>query len=128
MVNICYFGTYEKNFPRNRTFINSLKKIDNFYVHECHFPLWEKTDDKTGSYFNVSSLINTSLNLVHGYTRLIRTSLPSIKKSDFLVVGYIGQLDLIVLKFLNIFYGKKIIFNPMISLYDTLILDRKIIN
>lgn len=126
-MNICYFGTYEKNFPRNRVFINALKQIKNVNVIECHFPLWEKTEDKTGSYFSFTSLIKIILYLVYGYLKLILCYLSNVKKIDVVIVGYIGQLDMFIAKFLNLFFNKKIIFNPMVSLYDTIILDRGII-
>lgn len=118
-MRICYFGTYEKNYPRNRNIINGLK-MNGVEVIECHESLLEKIEDKTS--LNLQVKIKMGIKAIKAYTKLIikRIKLPKI---DFVVVGYMGQLDMIIARI--IFPGKKIIFNPMISLYDTVITDRK---
>ena len=123
-MRICYFGTYEKDYPRNRVIIQGLKKA-GVEVTECHIPLWEKKKDKTKwSFFDKISL---ALKLPFIYIRLAINFRKLDRKNNFdcMIVGYIGQLDMLIAHLIA--KKKKIIFNPMISLYDTLVNDRKII-
>lgn len=118
----CYFGTYEQKYPRNSVLIEGLRKI-GVEVVECHAPLWEKKEHKARLSFIISLLARVPL----ACWRLTRTfrKLNRRYDFDFIVVGYIGQLDMLATRILA---GKKrIIFNPMISLYDTLVNDRKMI-
>jgi glycosyltransferase involved in cell wall biosynthesis len=117
---VMYFGTYEKNYPRNRIMIKGLQRND-IEVIECHLPLWEKSEDKTGKFFKSKTKI--ILNLIKNYSKLIKIYKKS-KKSDTIIVGYPGQFDMILARILA--PRKKIIFNPMISMYDTIVLDRKL--
>jgi len=113
-MKVCYFGTYERKYPRNRVVIEGLRK-NKVKVKECHIPLWEKVEDKTG----LGCRFFLQVPIV--YLKLI---LKYLKRgsSDALIVGYIGQPDVIIAWFLT---RKPIIFNPMTSLYDTIVLDRK---
>lgn len=118
----CYFGTYEQKYPRNSVLIEGLRKI-GVEVVECHAPLWEKKEHKAKLSFMLGLLARVPL----ACWRLARTFRKLKKKYefDFIVVGYIGQLDMFAARILA---GKKrIIFNPMISLYDTLVNDRKLV-
>ncbi len=118
-MNILYFGTYEKNYPRNKVLIEGLKK-NNVKVRQCHIPFWEKVEDKTGKINKFSFVIN--LHIAH--MKLLFKHFK-YKNPDIVIVGYIGQLDMLLARIC--FPKKKIVFNPMISLYDTLVLDRKMI-
>ncbi len=119
-MKICYFGTYEKNYPRNRNIVEGVK-LNNIDVVELHEDLFGKLEDKT----NISKLNKLKLllriPLVYLKLALKKTKLKNI---DFVVVGYLGQLDIFIARIL--FPTKKIIYNPMISLYDTIIKDRKL--
>ena len=113
-MRVCYFGTYERNYPRNRVVIEGLRK-NNVIVTECHVPFWEKVEDKTD--MNYRFFLQAPL----VYLKLILKYLKRWR-SDSLIVGYIGQPDVIIAWLLT---RKPIIFNPMTSLYDTVVLDRK---
>jgi glycosyltransferase involved in cell wall biosynthesis len=119
-LSVCYFGTYERNYPRNSIIIKGLKR-NNIEVIECHIPFWEKTEDKTGKFFKSKHKI--TLNIIKAYIKLIRKYRKS-KKCDIIIVGYLGQFDMFLARLLA--PKKKIIFNPMISLYDSLVFDRKL--
>jgi len=123
-MRICYFGTYEKDYPRNRVVIEGLKR-SGMEVVECHYPLWEKDPHKTGSFLSAMNLVRLCFRLLFGYLYLsclfLRTG-----KYDVLMVGYIGQVDVFLAKALNLFHRAPVVFNPLVSLYDTLVLDREI--
>ena len=118
-MNILYFGTYEKNYPRNRVLIEGLRK-NSIKVSECHVPFWENIEDKTGKIKKFSFVIK--LHIAHMKLLFKRFK---YRNPDLIIVGYIGQLDMLLARIC--FPKKKIVFNPMISLYDTLVLDRKMI-
>ncbi|PIN86262.1 hypothetical protein COV19_05630 [Candidatus Woesearchaeota archaeon CG10_big_fil_rev_8_21_14_0_10_44_13] len=123
-MRICYFGTYEKDYPRNRVLIEGLKKA-GVEVIECHVPLWEKKRDKTR--WGFFEKIGVMARLPSVYIKL-NSDLKKLEKKgsfDCIIIGYIGQLDMIAAHFAAGRSRTKLIFNPMISLYDTLVNDRK---
>lgn len=124
-MKICYFGTYEKYYPLNSVLIKGLRK-NGVEVFECHAPLWEKHRNKHGSFLKMFSLIKLAENLAVSYLKLGFKFLKEHKDIEAVIVGYIGQLDIFWLKFLTSFFKNKpkIIFVPLVSLYDTVIIDR----
>jgi glycosyltransferase involved in cell wall biosynthesis len=123
-VKICYFGTYEREYPRNRVVIDALRSA-GVDVVECHVPVWELTRHKTGRFFHPFSLFALAGRILGGYLRLAVRFLRLAGGIDLVVVGYIGQLDVLLARFLMVFRGPaKLVFNPLVSLYDTLIDDR----
>ncbi len=112
-MKICYFGTYDKEDSRNAVIIDGLRK-NNVDVIECH-----------------SSVLSSKypwMNPVN-YMNLIRKFyiLKSRDKFDVVIVGFsmIGSfIDILLIKLLT---KKTIIFNPLVSLYGTLVLDRKMV-
>lgn len=124
-MKICYFGTYEKDYPLNSIIIKGLKK-NSVEVIECHIALWEKHKNKHGDFLKLFSLVKLSVNLIIAYLKLGFRFLKECRDIDTVIVGYIGQLDIFWLRFLILFKKKKpkIIFIPLVSLYDTAIVDR----
>ena len=124
-MKICYFGTYEKDYPLNSIIIKGLKK-NGIEVIECHISLWEKYQNKHGDFLKVFSMFKIAINLAVAYVRLCFMFFSKCKNVDAVIVGYIGQLDIFFLKFFLLFKKNKpkIIFAPLVSLYDTAIIDR----
>ncbi len=119
-MRICYFGTYEKKYPRNSILLKGLCQ-NEVEVYECHVPLWEKKPIKDKKFgFSLTFL----LHFFSSQIRLIFQYIFFIPKHDIIIVGYIGQLDIYLAKIFAIFGRKKLVFNPLISLYDTVISDR----
>jgi len=122
-LRVCYFGTYEKDYVRNRTIIDGLRK-HGWDVQECHVPLWERQGNKTGSYLQVVSLIKRAVEVLVAYVRLFLKYLFSVRCYDVLMVGYIGHLDIPLAWLLTRIPRRMLVFNPLISLSDTLVDDR----
>ena len=120
---ICFFGTYEKNYLRNRTLIEGLR-CSGWQVFECHVPLWEKERNKTGKYLNLPSLIVQAFQLIIAYIKLIFKYIFKIGKYDIMIVGYIGHLDIPLAWLLTRLSRRPLVFSPLISLYDTLVCER----
>ncbi|MCK5413416.1 MAG: glycosyltransferase [Candidatus Pacebacteria bacterium] len=126
-MKICFFGTYEKNYPSNRIIIKGFKK-HGIEIIECHIPLWEKYRNKNGKFLKIFSILKLGIGLLKAYCILFFKFSKKCKKVDVIIIGYIGQLDIIFLKCLLFFKIKKpkIIFIPLVSLYDTAIIDRNL--
>jgi len=124
-MKVCYFGTYESQYPRNRILIQGLRQ-NGVDVIEVHQSVWESQTDKTGKYLSLFSLLKLFLILIIKLNRLTIKIIPLLKKTDVIVVGYIGQIDVILIKLLTLFKRKPIIFNSLISIYSTLVEDRGI--
>ncbi len=120
-MRICYFGTYEKRYPRNSIFLKGLYQ-NEVEVYECHVPLWEKTSNKdVGFGFSLKFL----LSVLAAQIRLIFQYIFFVPRHEIIIIGYIGHLDIYLAKVLAYFGRKKLVFNPLISLYDTVIMDRQ---
>ncbi len=121
---ICFFGTYERDYPSNRTLIEGLTRA-GWQVRECHVPLWEKERNKTGTYLGPCSLILRAVALKLAYFRLLLKYLFKVDNYDIMVVGYIGHLDMPLAWLLTRLPRRPLVFSPLISLYDTLVDDRR---
>ncbi len=121
---ICFFGTYERDYPRNRTLVEGLKR-SGWQVLECHVPLWEKERDKTGRYLGPWSLVLRAVELKLAYFRLLLKYVFTVGRYDVMLVGYIGHFDMPMAWLLTRLPRRPLVFSPLISLYDTLVDDRR---
>ena len=111
-MRVLYFGTYERDYPRNAQVISCLRRA-GVDVHEHHVPVWDDQPDK----FGIGS--RDMLRLVRAQTRLLRRPRVTF---DVLVVGYPGHFDMPRAR--RVAGDRPLVFNPMLSLYDSMILDR----
>jgi glycosyltransferase involved in cell wall biosynthesis len=111
-VRVLYFGTYERDYPRNTQVISSLRKA-GVEVDECHAPVWEGQRHKFG--IGPSSVL-----------RLARAELSLLRRRkghfDVLLVGYPGHFDMPLAR--RVAGTRPLVFNPMLSLFDSMVLDR----
>ena len=111
-LRVLYFGTYERTYPRNAQVISCLRRA-GVEVEERHVSVWEATEHK----WSAGPL--TALRLGRAQARLLRRPEGDF---DAVIVGYPGHLDLAAAK--RAARGKPIVFNPLVSLEDTLVDDR----
>jgi glycosyltransferase involved in cell wall biosynthesis len=115
-MHICYFGTYDKSYPRNRIIIEGLKK-NGIEVDECHVPLWHNTNDKvnisTGKWFSIRFLFRT----LKAYSELIIRHGFKLRKYDAVILGYSGQIDAVLAKILTSIWGIPLILDVFISIF-----------
>jgi glycosyltransferase involved in cell wall biosynthesis len=111
-MRVLYFGTYERDYPRNAQVISALRRA-GVDVVERHVGVWE------GSRQNWSAGPAAAARLAFAELRLLRRP-----RSDFdaIIVGYPGQFDLTAAR--RAARGRPIVFNPLVSLSDTLVADR----
>jgi glycosyltransferase involved in cell wall biosynthesis len=111
-LNVCYFGTYERAYPRNAQVISSLRGA-GVEVYEEHVAVW---DDLREGW---SAGPGRALRLAAAEAKLF-TRRP--RGFDAFVVGYPGHLDLPAAR--RAARGRPVVFNPLVSLADTLAGDR----
>jgi glycosyltransferase involved in cell wall biosynthesis len=114
-VRVLYFGTYERDYPRNAQVISCLRSA-GVDVRESHVSVWE------GQRHKFSPGIRALARMLGAEARL---ALASAEDADALVVGYPGHLDMTAAK--RVARGRPIVFNPLVSLEDTLVTDRRLV-
>ena len=112
-MRVLYFGTYERSYPRNAQVISCLRHA-GVEVVERHEPVWDKRKHKFGAG------LGSALRLGAAELRLRRRIDP---RFDAVLVGYPGHLDLGAAR--HIARGRPVVFNPLVSLTDTLVADRR---
>jgi glycosyltransferase involved in cell wall biosynthesis len=112
-LRVLYFGTYERDYPRNAQVISALRGacVD---VIERHVSVWEANAQKWRAGAQAAA------RLALAEARLLRR--PN-EDFDVLIVGYPGHLDLTAAR--RVARGRPIVFNPLVSLYDTFVEDRR---
>jgi glycosyltransferase involved in cell wall biosynthesis len=111
-MRVLYFGTYERDYPRNAQVISCLRRA-GVDVVERHIGVWEGRRDswRAGP--------ATFARLAAAELRLLRK--PDAE-FDVVLVGYPGHLDL---KAARRAAGERpVVFNPLVSLADTFVADR----
>jgi glycosyltransferase involved in cell wall biosynthesis len=111
-VKVLYFGTYERDYPRNAQVISCLRRA-GVEVTTRHESVWDDQRHK----FALGP--GSALRLACAELRLARRQADAF---DVLVVGYPGHLDMAAAR--RIAGSRPLVFNPLVSLYDTFVLDR----
>lgn len=112
-MKVLYFGTYERDYPRNAQVISCLRGAGAEVV-ECHIRVWE------GRRHNWSPGVGTAARLAAAQARLVARRR---ERSDVVVVGYPGHFDLPAAR--RAARGAPVVFNPLVSLHETLVEDRE---
>lgn len=112
-MRVLYFGTYERDYPRNAEVMSALRGA-GVEVIERHTPVWEGRRD------NWAVRWSMALRLAAAEFQLRFTSRDGF---DAVVVGYPGHFD--VPRARRVAGKKPLVFNPLVSLHETLVSDRK---
>jgi glycosyltransferase involved in cell wall biosynthesis len=112
-MRVLYFGTYDRAYPRNAQVISALRGA-GVEVREQHRAVWERRH-------NWSVGVRQILRVAEA-ERSLRRSREDERSADALIVGYPGHFDLPAAK--RVARGRPVVFNPLVSLYDTLVDDR----
>jgi glycosyltransferase involved in cell wall biosynthesis len=111
-LKVCYFGTYERGYPRNSQVISCLRGAGVEVVEE-HVSVWD--DDRHGWGAGPAR----AFRLAAAEARLLVRRRPDV---DAFIVGYPGHFDLPAAR--RAARGRPVVFNPLVSLADTLVADR----
>ena len=101
-LTVCYFGIYQSTYTRNRILIQGLRE-DGVEVIECNI-------NEVG---------------LGKYIKLAKKYLKIYKQCDVIMVGFPGHSVMPLAWLLGRLTNKKIVFDVFVSLYDSIILDRK---
>jgi glycosyltransferase involved in cell wall biosynthesis len=109
---VLYFGTYERDYPRNAQVISCLRRA-GVEVRERHEPVWDGRRDswRAGA--------GDAARLALAEARLLLTPRETY---DAVIVGYPGHFDLPAAR--HAARGAPVVFNPLVSLADTFVDDR----
>jgi glycosyltransferase involved in cell wall biosynthesis len=110
-MHVLYFGTYDRTYPRNAQVISCLREA-GVEVSERHRPVWEQRHNWSVGLRQLARLLDAE--------RILRKG--SGGGVDALIVGYPGHFDLPAAK--RVARGRPVVFNPLVSLHDTLVTDR----
>ena len=122
-MRVCYFGTYREEYSRNRIMIEGLRQA-GVEVVECHQSLWQGIEDRvkaaSGGWLKPAfwgRVIKTYLQLLKQYRQ--------VGDYDVLVVGYPGQLDVFLGRWLSWLRRKPLVWDVFMSIY-LIALERKL--
>lgn len=119
-----FFGTYNRGHTANRIAATAVRAA-GYDLVEIHDALWERTRDKHAGYFAPASLARLAAAWLGAAWRLARTWLRT-GGAPVAVVGFNGQLDVLLLRALAPRHGPRIVFAPLVSLTETLVEDRRV--
>lgn len=103
-MNVCYFGSYAPDYSRNRNIRKGLQR-NGIGVIEC----------------NASGIVFLR------YFKLFKRFLQLKDSISSLLVGFPGHYDIFLASFLGKLFRKKVVYDVYVSLYETYVLDRKIV-
>jgi glycosyltransferase involved in cell wall biosynthesis len=110
-MRVAYFGTWERGYPRNEQVISSLRRA-GIEVDIVQVDIWTSEHKFTPK-------LRTLPRLAAAELKLALTKIPA--DVDAVVVGYPGQFDVWAARR----HGRPVVFNAMVSLYDTFVEDRQ---
>jgi glycosyltransferase involved in cell wall biosynthesis len=97
------------------------------HVIEVHEPFWERFRDKSRGFGGALQMVVLAMRLALAYLRLITRTIPRLRSTDAVVIGYIGQLDMLTVGALARAFRVPVIFNPLVTLTDTVTEDRMLV-
>lgn len=119
---VCYWGTYDRDYPRNRILIQGLR-AGGAEVRECQAALWRDSADKVrharAGWLRPALLLRWAWTYATLSVRFLASPRP-----DFLFVGYSGHFDVFPAWCLSRLRRVPLVFDAFLSLYDSLVLDR----
>jgi glycosyltransferase involved in cell wall biosynthesis len=121
-MTICYWGTYDQDYPRNRILITGLRSR-GAVVREINVPLWKSTQEKVRRARSGWLSPGLLLRWAWAYAVLSARFLAS-PRPDVMFVGYSGHFDVFPARLLCTVRRVPLVFDAFLSLYDSLVLDR----
>lgn len=102
-MKICFFGSYDRNYSKNTILIKGLAKKNVEVVH-CFHP-------------NYCTLFH--------YPSLFWQFIKNGRDCDLIFVAFYGHYDVWFAWIISKLFGKKVVFDPLVSIYNTRVEDRK---
>ena len=113
-MRVLAFGTYQRDYPRNAQVRSCLRSV-GITVAECHASVWDGRRDAW------SAGLGTLPRLLAAEARLALRRIGD-GETDVVLVGYPGHLDVPAAR--RFARGRPVVFDPLVSLFDTFVGDR----
>ncbi len=120
---VAYFGTYDPAYPRNAVLIAGLRE-HGVTVHEFRAPLPRLTAAQMAT---PSGALRLAAGVVTAHLRLLAQHRRELEV-DAVVVGYPGHFLVPFGRLLTAFRQAPLVFDPLVSLWDTFAGDRGLID
>ncbi len=121
-VSLVVWGTYDDNNVRIKVLMEALNKLPTLKVYMCHKNIWADFSNRSQTDF--TSILAHILKSLIKYIYLLRKYV-ALPNHNYVLISYPGIFDLLILYPFAKIKGAKIYWDTFISIYDTLILDRK---
>lgn len=108
----------------NRVLLRGLKEA-GAEVIPCHVRVWEDAADKMAGLGGLAAP-GRALRLGWAWLRLA-ARFARLPDYDVLIVGYVGHLDVLLARILTRFRRRPVVLNALVSLYDTVVVDRALV-
>jgi glycosyltransferase involved in cell wall biosynthesis len=118
-----FWGTFDLGKPRNRILLRGLEE-NGTEVLLCHRDVWSGVEDK--SRLRGPQRLRFLLRWLFAYPGLIYRYLR-LPRHDVALVGYLGQLDVLVLWPFARLRRVPVVWDAFLSLYDTVVDDRALL-
>jgi glycosyltransferase involved in cell wall biosynthesis len=115
-MRVCYFGTYDKNYPRNRIIIQGLR-ANGVEVDERHIPLWHGTNDKIAVAFGGWIRLRFLARVANAYLSLMWRHGTSLQNYDAIILGYSGQFDALLARPLTRLWNVPLVLDVFVSIH-----------
>lgn len=123
-LDVMVWGTYDLGKPRTRLMLEAIR-ASGASLREVHAEVWGGAEDK--SVLKRSDAVRRALRWAFAYPGLIWRFLRS-SKPDVVVVGYLGQLDVLILWIFAKLRGVPVVWDAFLSLHDTVVRDRQMVS
>ncbi len=123
-MKIIAWGTYDLGKPRTRILMRGLRE-NGVDLEECHTDVWTGVEDKS-QVRGLRAKFQLAFKWLLSYPGLIFRYLRA-PDHNFVYVGYLGQLDVLVLWPFARLRGARIVWDAFLPLYEMMVEDRKMI-
>jgi glycosyltransferase involved in cell wall biosynthesis len=122
-MRVLAWGTYDTGKPRVRLLLEGLRR-QGVSVSECHTDVWSGIEDKSGIE-GIWKTLRIGLRWLLAYPGLV-VRFCLAPKPDVVLVGYLGQLDVLVLWPFAKLRRVPVVWDAFVLMYNTVVEDRAI--
>jgi len=123
-MKVAFWGTFDLGKPRNRILLRGLGE-NSAEVLVCQRQVWAGVDDK--SRLTAGERLRFLLRWLFAYPGLIAGYLR-LPRHDVVLLGYLGQLDVLVLWPFARLRRVPVVWDAFLSLHDTVVDDRALVS
>src|SRR3989338_3100802 len=124
-MKICYFGTYDNTYTSNKMILTGIKE-NRISVMEinAHIKVTKLTTEEEMSWIQIVKRIVRKYRI---FSELMG-NFDAFSKTDVIYVGYPGHVDVFLAYVLAKLFGKKLVFNPLLIVYNGFVYEQGILN